>query len=153
MTHRFEDVVSRLVPLESYRSPLVPSLRFGAPSLVGIAEPIVPADSDFERAPTYWYAMDPTRSSLYAFARTSLLSPVVEFAPGPLRTATPPMHPREAHAVIRQRLPLVQEAFFAGHRAEQPAALIEQAYAATIPTGLQSWIRLCCADFFAWLAL
>lgn len=147
-----DDVVSRLVPLEHYRSPLLPSLRLGRPALVGIASPKASGAVAVSEVPTHWFAIDPGRTALLAFARTDVVTPVADFVPSEVSSDAAAMHPRDAHRLLRQQLPQLEATWFAG--AAAPAGVagdVLAAYGSAVPPRFLPWLQLCCSDFFSWL--
>lgn len=145
--------ISSLLPLETYRSPWVPTRRLGQDALIAAATPYRQV-SEFSVSPTAWFAVAPDFSRLLAFARTSVVTPVTGFVPATLGPRTQScMSPREAHARLWALSDTVWPTFFARHDlpdgiAHDVAAAID----ATVPVRLKPWITLCCFDFFDWLA-
>lgn len=153
MSERAEQVLRGLIPLETYRSPLVPTARFGAGLLLGVAAPT----HAISPTPSFWYLVDPRADAIAAFARTAVLSPIPEVvlpvAPRNSDVALQ-MHPRDAHALLRTHLSAAHESFIAG--AELPPALaatLLAAYAVAVPQRLHSWLWTCCSDYFKWLEI
>jgi hypothetical protein len=149
---RLDDLVSRLVTLESYRSPWIPTRRLGRPALIGVAASRITGPTTMSEAPLSWYAVDERCTALLAFAATSIVSPVASFTAEPVADSAVTMHPRDAHRLIHETRAAVTAAFFHGQAADQQASQqLAAAYRSTIPARLLPWVRLCCADFFEWL--
>ena len=147
-----EGHLSRLVPLESYRSPWVPTKRLGTAALIGIANPLMRADGDISEIPSHWYAVDPSISAVIAFARTSIVTPVAEFRPAQITESVRRMHPREAHKILRENAPDIHGAFFSGTTlSAELRGAVATAYRTLIPAHLLAWLVACCGDFFVWL--
>ncbi len=148
---RMDKMIQGLLPLESYRSPWIPTRRLGQDALVAVAAPFR-QHSDSSIAPSTWFATNPDFSTLLAFARTSVVTPVADFQSGPLEPRTTTMTTREAHAALWRMSERDWPDFFALQRPRSEiAADIEAAFTATVPDRLQPWLRLCCADFFEWI--
>jgi len=148
---RMDGTIEGLLPLESYRSPWLPTRRLGQDALVAVATPFRQVSS-VSVAPTAWFAVSPDFSTLLAFARTDVVTPVTGFKSSPVGGSTPMMSSRDAHATLWRLSETAWPDFFArraprvGLRSEVEAALD-----ATIPGRLQAWLRLCCADYFEWV--
>lgn len=151
--YRAEEALNQLIPMESYRSPLVPTMQFGAPVLLGAVTPAQGSDQTMVE-PIYWFAIDLATDAVIAFARTSVMSPrsLANANAGGFPSTAPPMHPRDAHAVIRETRESIIADFSAGRAPEaETAAQVSAAFASAIPAALQPWLRSRCADFFDWL--
>jgi len=151
--YQAERHLESLLPIESFRSLPVPTLRFGRPALVGVAGPKRKA-GDEPVEPAYWFAVDLEADELLVFARTSMVSPI----PGPPGPIPPVPGPAASYgaslAFLQESASSLRAAFFAG----QPLApgLAEQAlsaYMSVIPARFLSWLCTCCSDFFDWLVL
>lgn len=147
---RIEDVLKQLVPLESYRSPTAPTLSLDTPAVVGIVGPRALSERGPDE-PSHWFALDPGRDDLLAFARTTVISPVGRHPHLSPVSVSDPLHPRAAHEVLRDRLPAVEEAFFAGGPAPDDSDEMLAAYRSAVPSTFLPWLTLCCNDFFVWL--
>lgn len=149
---RMDKTIQGLLPLESYRSPWIPTRRLGQDALVAIAAPFLQV-SDSSVAPSTWFATTPDFSTLLAFACTSVVTPVADFQSGPLELRATSMTARDAHAALWRMSEREWPDFFAlrNPRSELTSDF-EAAFAATVPDRLQPWMRLCCADFFEWIA-
>lgn len=148
---RMDGTIQGLLPLESYRSPWLPTRRLGQDALVAVATPFNQV-SDVSVAPTTWFAVTPDFSTLLAFARTSVVTPVGDFQPTSFESQAPTMSARDAHAALWRISESAWPEFFA--RRAPRAGLdheIEAALDATVPGRLRGWLRLCCADYFDWL--
>ena len=147
-----EDELRRLVPLESYRSPWVPTKRLGVSAVVAVADPTRSPDSRTSVQPSKWFAAEPDLSRLLVFAESRVISPVPEFRPGLLQFPAVTLHPREGLAILRELLPSAGSAFFSNlDISSDAAASLGAAFEATLPARLLPWVRLCCSDFFRWL--
>ena len=148
---RMDQTIQTLLPLESYRSPWLPTRRLGQDALVAVAAPFQQV-GDVAVAPTAWFAVTPDFATLLAFARTDVVTPMTGFQSSPVGSSTPTMSTRDAHAVLWRLSETAWPDFFArrapkvGLRSEVEAALD-----VTIPSRLQAWLRLCCADYFEWV--
>jgi hypothetical protein len=146
-----DKTIKGLLPLESYRSPWIPTRRFGQDALVAVAAPFRQV-SDVSVVPTTWFAATSDFSTLLAYARTSVVTPVTDFKSSPFESRPPTMSARDAHAFLWRLSESAWPDFFARRRPLSGVALeIEEAVDATVPGRLQPWLRLCCADFFDWV--
>lgn len=146
-----DKTIQGLLPLETYRSPWIPTNRLGTQALVAIAAPLRQA-TDESVAPTAWFAVTPGFGALLAFNRTSLVTPVLGFRPAPVVRATSGMTAREAHGLFWRLSGSLWSEFFGGSQAPTDLAReIRDAVDATVPARLQPWLRMCCGDFFDWL--
>lgn len=144
--------IQGLLPLESYRSPWLPTRRLGQDAVVAVAGPFRQV-SDSSVAPTVWFAATPDFGTLLAFARTTVVTPVPQFTPGPFPARPARVSVKQAHAALWRLSESAWPDFFGGRPpAEGVAAEVEAAVDATVPGRLQAWLRLCCADYFRWLA-
>ncbi len=149
---RMDGTIQGLVPLESYRSPWIPTRRLGQDALVAVAAPFQQV-SAVSVVPTVWFAVTPDFSTLLAFARTSVVTPVTGFQPGAVESQPSTMSPRDAHSTLWRISESAWPDFFARRRPAPGLDVeVEEAFGATVPSRLQSWLRLCCADYFEWLA-
>lgn len=148
---RMDKTIQGLLPVESYRSPWIPTRRLGQDALVAVAAPFRQR-SESSIAPSTWFATDPDFSTLLAFARTSVVTPVADFQAGPLKPRPTTMTTRDAHAALWRMSERDWPDFFA-LRSPRPELTsdFEAAFAATVPDWLQPWMRQCCADLFEWL--
>lgn len=144
-------IVRGLLPLESYRSPWLPTRSLGRDVVIAVAAP-ARATGETAAAPSAWFAAAPDFSRLLAFSATDVVSPVRAFEPGPTPVRRPSQDPRDAHAFLWASSADTWPAFFAGQPVpSEVASGVEAAVEATVPARLDAWLRLCCADFFAWL--
>lgn len=150
---RIDKLVQGLLPLESYRSPWLPTQRLPEDALVAVAAPFRQR-GELSMAPSVWFAVTPDFGTLLAFARTRVVSPVTGFEQGPVESRSSEMSARAAHAALWRVSETAWPDFFAA-RPPAPGIADEVAAAldATVPARLLPWIHLCCADYFEWLAL
>lgn len=148
---QLDKTIQSLLPLETYRSPWVPTRRLGTEALVAIAAPFRQVD-DTTVAPSVWFAATPDLSALLAFAHTRIVTPVQDFRPGPIERTAIDLSAKNAHAVLWGLADSMWADFFDGRA---PAAVAVQtapaALDATVPSRLRPWLQLCCSDFFEWL--
>lgn len=149
---RLELALRVLAPLESHRSPLIPTVKSDRAALFGTitAKTADPANTE----PDMWYLTNPQGTLLLAFAETAVVSPTPSsagFAFGHDEFGSP-MHPRDAHAFLHREQEVAATAFFRGD-AIAPALASEllRAYASSMPPALLGWLGAVCGDYFAWL--
>lgn len=148
---RIDKTIQGLLPLESYRSPWIPTRRLGQDALVAVAAPFRQV-SDSSVAPSIWFATTPDFSTLLAFARISVVTPVADFQPAPVEPRATTMPARDGHAALWRMSERDWPDFFALRSPRSDLTSdFEAAFAATIPARLQPWLRQCCADLFEWL--
>lgn len=149
----FTQLLDLLVPEDSYRSPQVPTTRLGKPALVTIFGPRKGDRATHTEAPYQWVATDARSHNVLAYARTATVSPVGGFSPEPLAEIRGTLKPPEAYGVMRGNWDAVTNAFFAGEAIPADlAAQFADAYESTVPPRYLPWVKLCCSDFFNWLA-
>lgn len=147
---QMDKTIQSLLPLESYRSPWVPTRRLGQDALVAVAAPLRQV-SDVSVAPTMWFAATPGFSTLLAYARTAVISPVSDFQPSKFASRPPTMSARDAHAALWRISISAWPDFFAHRKPTDGVGMeISRAFDASVPDRLRPWLKLCCADFFDW---
>jgi len=141
-----------LIPEGTYRSPQLPTLSLGIPAYVVAFSPQRRKPVGLSEAPSRWMAIDARSGDISVFANTSVHTPVRDFAPGPIPVVSGSMSPPDAFAQLRLHWKDASAAFFAGQPAEAAvASAMAEALDSAIVPRLSAWLRLCCADFFAWL--
>lgn len=132
----------------------VPSVHTGAywAQIETIAAPLRQV-SAVAIAPTTWFAVTPNFSTLLAFARTDVVTPVEGFEPTSFDNRPAVLSARDDHAALWRLTESAWPDFFAGR---DPAMRlneeVEMALGATVPGHLQQWLKDCCADFIEWAA-
>lgn len=148
---QMDQTISGLLAVESYRSPWIPTRRLGEDALIAVAAPFRQT-SDVSIAPSSWFACTWDFSTLLAFSRTTVVTPVSDFQPEVFAArAANTMTTREAHAELWRLADSAWPDFFASRPAPRGLGVrMEAALAASVPSHLHAWLHQCCADYFAW---
>lgn len=147
-----DDVLARLVRDETYRSPDIPTRRFGADALVSVTSAMGRQHVTTSEAPEQWLVTDAATGDIVAFASTSLITPLPAFEGGAEVGANTALTVREGLATIREVWEPIQTQFLGKEDAPADARRATlDALDAVIPVRLQPWIKECCVDFFDWL--
>lgn len=143
-----DSALRTLVPLESYRSPLLPTLSHGIPALLGTVTPRHTAAAATD--PAWWYLVDSRSERIVAFADGNLLVPAASESIAPPIPVT--IGAELAIQVLRDQAAASWAAFFSGAVPEPSLTdRLAESYAAVTPPGLWSWLQARCGEYLRWL--